>query len=278
MYENFNICSMKTFTGTATGNNFEKVKVRNSGVDFTRIASMYSIIVHHILGHGNAMRKFSKYRELKLMNIISFWHVSAYALISGYIGYKSNKYSNLLYLWFWTIFYTSSISFYLNRFRPEFKTGNINYTNFFPVIFECYWYFTKYFGMYLFLQVINKGLVYLTKFELRNVFLGLIFVYIIERDIMNPRGDPFMMGNGYSSIWLLIGFIMGVYFGKFKHNYHGFKKIIFYILYLIIFYYSAYFCYNISFYKIQNVNGYYKAKLVIYKMYQMNLNNLNKLK
>ena len=119
-------------------NNVKKVKVRNAGIDMIRIASMYSIIVHHILVHGRAIRKYNKYRELVLMNIISFWHVSTYALISGYIGYKSNKYSNLLYLLFWVILYNASITYYLNRFRPEFKTGKVNYTYFFPVIFGHY--------------------------------------------------------------------------------------------------------------------------------------------
>ena len=245
-------------------NNVKKVKVRNVGVDMTRISSIYSIIVHHILVHGKAIIKYNKYRKLILMNIIGFWHVSTYALISGYIGYKSNKYSNLLYLLFWAIFYTASITYYLNRFRPEFKIGKVNYTNFFPVVFDHYWYFTKYFGMYLFLPVINKGIAYLTKSELRNVSICLIFIYIIEKDIMNPKGDPFRMCRGYSSVWLLICFLMGAYFGKFKLNYHGFKKFIFCILFLNLFYYSTYFCYNISFYPIQNINGYYKAKLMIY--------------
>ena len=248
----------------AIGNNIKKVKVRNAGIDMTRILSMYFIIVHHILLHGRAIKKYKKYKALVLMNIISFCHVSTYALISGYIGYRSNKYSNLLYLWLWTIFYTSSITFYLNRFRPEFKTGKVNYTSFFPVIFDQYWYFTKYFGMYLFLPVINKGIAYLTKSELRNVFMSLILIYIIERDIMRPKSDPFKMGSGYSSIWFLICFLMGAYFGKFKHNYNGFKKFIFGILYLNVFYYSTYFCYTITFYPIQSINGYYKIKLMSY--------------
>jgi surface polysaccharide O-acyltransferase-like enzyme len=246
------------------GNNAKKIKIRNAGIDFIRIASMYSIIVHHILVHGKVIIKYNKYRELVLMNIIGFWHVSTYALISGFIGYKSNKYSNLLYLLFWTIFYTSNITFYLNKFRPEFKTGKVNYTNFFPVMFGPYWYFTNYFGMYLFLPIINKGIEYLSKSVLRNAFMSLIFIYIIEKDIINSGGDPFLMNNGYSVLWLLICFIMGAYFGKFKHNYHGFKQFIFCILYINIFYYSTYFCYNISFYPIQNINGYYKTQLIIF--------------
>ena len=142
----------------AFSNNVKKVKIRNAGIDMTRIASMHSIIVHHILVHGRAIKKYSKYKKLVLMNITSFWHVSTYALISGFIGYRSNKYSNLLYLWLWAIFYTTNITFYLNRFRPEFKTGKVNYIYFFPVILGHYWYFTEYFGMYLFLPVINKGI------------------------------------------------------------------------------------------------------------------------
>ena len=246
------------------GNNAKKVKIRNAGIDFARIVSMYSIIVVHILGHGKAIKKFSKYKELNFMSIMFTFCVSTYALISGYIGYKSNKFSNLLYLCFWTIFYTSSINFYFYRFRPELKEGKINYTNFFPVIFEAYWYFTKYFGMYLFLPVINKGIAYLAKSELRSTFMCLIFFYIIERDIMNSSGDPFIMNSGYSVIWFLICFIMGAYFGKFKNNYHGFKKFIFCILLLNVFYFSNYFCYNISFYPMENVNGYYKIQLMKY--------------
>ena len=245
-------------------NNAKKVKVRNAGVDMTRIASMYSIIVHHILVHGRAIGKYSKYRELILMNIMSFWHVSTYALISGYIGYKSNKYSNLIYLWLWTIFYTLGITFYFNRFRPEFKTRKVNYSNFYPVIFGAYWYITKYFGMYLFLPVINKGIAYLTKSELRNSFMSLIFIYIIVKDIMNPKGDPFVMNKGRSSVWLLICFLIGAYFGKFKLNYHGFKKYVFLILYLNVFYFSTYFCYKIKLYPIQKLNRYYKTLLMTY--------------
>ena len=161
------------------------------------------------------------------MNITTSFHVTTLGLISGYIGYKSNKYSNLFYLWFWAEFYSLSITFFLNKFRPELETGKFNYTYFCPVIFGKYWYFTKYLGMYLFLPVINKGISLLTKYELRNVFMSLIFILIIERDIVNPKGDEFKVSDGFSYIWLLICFIMGAYFGKFKHNYHGCKNLFF---------------------------------------------------
>ena len=40
--------------------------------------------------------------------------------------------------------------------------------HFFPVIFYKYWYFSEYFGMYLFLPVINKGLSILNQNELNT--------------------------------------------------------------------------------------------------------------
>ena len=47
--------------------------------------------------------------------------------------------------------------------------------------------------MYLFLPTINKGIAYLTKTGLRNAFITIIFIYIIVKDIMNPRGDPYLV-------------------------------------------------------------------------------------
>jgi surface polysaccharide O-acyltransferase-like enzyme len=71
-------------------NNDKKRKVRDSGIDLIRILAMYAIIIHHILVFPNIIDKYSKYKELVLMKTSCFWHVSGFALISGYIGYKSN--------------------------------------------------------------------------------------------------------------------------------------------------------------------------------------------
>ena len=245
-------------------NTIQKVKVRNPGVDFARIISMYAIIIHHIIIHGGLFNKYYQYKELILMNISSYWHVSCYALISGYIGYKSNKYSNLLYLSLCTIFYSSIITYFVNKYRPKFYTRKLIYKDFFPVTFDVYWYFTRYFGMYLFLPVINKGIESLNKSELRMVFISLIFIFVIVKDYMNPKGDPFRMCDGYSVVWLLICYLTGAYFGKFKHDYHGIKKFIYYFVNIIVFYYSTIFCYKTPQKPIIYDNGYHKFKLKIF--------------
>ena len=93
----------------------QQIKIRNPGIDLGRILAMLGIIIHHILLFGNALNKYGKYKALEKINIAVFWHVSTYIFISGYVGYKFAKYSNLLYLWFWVLFYSLGIKiFFLN--------------------------------------------------------------------------------------------------------------------------------------------------------------------
>ena len=131
-------------------------KIRNPSVDLIRLIAMYGTIINHILYHGQGIYKYSKYqRQLKLFHIILFWHNNAFALISGVVGYKTNKYSNLLYLWFYVVFYSVGIHLYFLKFSHNSNIGISLYKEFFPVIFERYWYFTAYFGMYLFVPAIK---------------------------------------------------------------------------------------------------------------------------
>ena len=95
----------------------KKIKIRNPGVDLGRILAMLGIIIHHILLHGHGFKKFHQHSDLSKLNTGVFWHVSTYIFISGYVGYKSTKYSNLLYLWLCTLFYSIfwNVSFFTNN-------------------------------------------------------------------------------------------------------------------------------------------------------------------
>jgi len=243
-------------------NNIKKRKIRNAGIDLVRILSMYAIIIHHILYFGNLFIKYNKYKELVLMNISCFWHVSSYALISGYIGYKSNKYSNLLYLWICTLFYSLSIKYFFDKKNIKMNIGKTQITDFFPVTYEKHWYFTKYFGMYLFLPVVNKGIESMTRAELRIVVISLILICILLKDILNPKKDIYYMKGGCSILWLLIYYLTGVYFGKFKKDVNGIKKIILSIIYAFIFYFSTYVCYFFSNFTLDNSKGYFTMKAI----------------
>ena len=172
------------FCNNRTGEkNQKKEKKRHPGVDLVRLVGMYNIVLTHFLFYGNAFRKFSKYKEqLNLLHIFTDWHNNGFALISGIVGYKSNKYSNLLYLWLTVFFYSVGIHLYIKIFKREYTINYDFYIDFFPTIFRRYWYFTAYFGMYLFLPIINKGISLLTKSEIKiNSCMYNRNIYFMER-------------------------------------------------------------------------------------------------
>ena len=197
------------------------------------------------------------------MEIFCFWHVNAFALISGIVGYNSNKYSNLLYLWIIVSFYSCGIYCIFKLFKPQWIiNANILY-EIFPVIYRRYWYFTAYFGMYLFLPIINTGILYLNKKDLKILVISTISIYVIWKDLLIPQIDIFKMNDGRSVIWLLIFYITGAYIGKYKFICLRDTKLYFHLSCILIFIISSLLCYFISNCKLYQEKRYYKIKILI---------------
>ena len=229
----------------------ENKRVRNHGIDFIRILAMYGIIINHLICKKKTLIKFSKFKQLKILHILLFWHNNGFAFISGFIGHKTHKYSNLFYLWIWVFFYSVVIHLLYLIFKPKAVLYYKFYYNLFPIIFRKYWFFTSYFGMYLFLPIINKGISYLNQLELKICFLSILVIYVFWHDIMNLKNDIFKTNKGFSVLWLLIFYITGAYFGKYKITITKIKKLYFLLINFLIYiftcilYYSIYYC-NIS--------------------------------
>ena len=241
------------------------IKIRNPGVDLGRILAMLGIIIHHILLFGKAFNKYQQYPGLKKLNTGVFWHVSTYIFISGYVGYKSTKYSNLLYLWLCVLFYSIGIIKYFSIYKPHIYNKKIELMDFFPVLTTQYWYFTAHFGMYLFLPLINNGIQNTNKSQMKIMLIILIVVYIVLKDYMIPNKDPFKMNSGYSVIWFLIFYSTGAYFGKYKEEKSIIKKkVIRNIVYILIFYISAEFCFILPTKIINDANPNFKDKFILF--------------
>ena len=266
-YQNLNLENDKTAISNKVLQTNVK-KERNPGIDFGRIVCMYAIVLHHILFFGG-IDKYSQYKELRILNLATFWHVDGFIFISGYIGHKTTKYSNLFYLWCCTLFYSIGITLYFSKFKPHIYKRQIEFNDFFPVINEkdcIYWYFTAYFGMYLFLPVVNKGIENISKSQLKITVLSFILVFSVLPDYINPKSDIFHMNIGMSVIWHLIFFIVGSYFGKFKKDGNCFKKVIKIIIYALIFYFSTYLCIKLPEYPNYTYDNKQSLKSLKYKV------------
>ena len=189
----------------------KNVNIRNPNIDFLRVLGMFSIVVDHIIFHGRAMIKYSNYKEIKLLYIFSMWHVSSFGIVSGLVGNKTHKYSNLLYLWIIVVFY--SIIFYL-KYNDLIETSSYQLLlgNIFPVINNKYWYFTSYFGMYPFLCYINSGNASLSQLEIKKSIYFMFGIFILWASL---NKDSFAQHNGKSPFSLLIFYIIGAYIDKY---------------------------------------------------------------
>ena len=214
---------------------------RNAGIDLMRIVGMYAIIIDHILIHGKLLIRYKHYKQLHLLLTFCFWHVDSFALISGIVGYKTNNnYCNIMYLWFYVLFYSLSIFIIFIILAPQLTNNYKIILLFFPVTNKTYWYFTEYFHMYLFIPIINKGINHLNQNQLKMALVSLFFINIILKDIINPKVE--FLNSGYSLLWLLILYITGAYFGKFLMNFRK-RTLFFYLINLIIFIGSSLLCY-----------------------------------
>lgn len=163
---------------------------RNYGIDLLRIISMINIINLHLnLFSGQLSLKYKspKYFNIWRLEVFSYWAVDCFGLISGIVGYKRHKFSNLIYLWILVCFYSTIISFYL------FIKNKISKKNFFlslfPILIKRHWYVNAYFSMYLLLPFINYGINSLNRKQYRNLIIFAFSFFSIYNLIAVAYGD-----------------------------------------------------------------------------------------
>lgn len=202
-----------------TSNIQNKVTTHNSGIDLLRMVSMYMVVILHVLGAGGILSNLGspdsmQYRFAWLLEIGAYCAVNCYALISGYVGFHSRfRISRLMQLWLQIIFYTISITAIFSILQPETITLQDWIYAFFPIIHDQYWYLTSYFGMSLFVPMMNLALHTFNKKQLSAMVLA-IFVFFVTIPTFIQL-DPFMLTRGYSMIWLCLLYFIGGYLKKY---------------------------------------------------------------
>ena len=244
--------------------NKKKIKLRNPGIDLMRLIGMYNILLDHLINYGNLCNKYPKFKfQLNLLHVLINWHNNGFALISGIVGYKTNRYSNLLYLWLTVFFYSVGIHLYIKLFIKKYIIRYSISIDCFPLIFHRYWYFTAYFGMYLFLPIINKGISCLTKNEFKLIIISTLGIFVFWKDFKNPKEDVFKMRDGLSILWLLTFYLTGAYIGKYPIKLSGRKKFNFYFICSFIYIFFSYLCVKLSFNELYFGKGYFQNELLL---------------
>ena len=211
---------------------------RNIGVELARIIAMYFIINLHILYHGGPLfnsKILSQENNLYIFFATLFDSgVNIFGMISGFVGYRSHKFGNLLHLLIQTSFYNYGIAYYFSKTRPEYRVDPNKNHFIYPAFIIDYWYFTAYFIMYFLLPLINSGINSMDKrkYGIFNfvVFLFFTCFYQIRHYSIVLRHDLFQLNNGYSYIWLLILYFFGGYFGRFNSTSRNRNKFVLFIL------------------------------------------------
>lgn len=191
----------------------------NYGIDLLRIVSMYMVVVLHVLGIGGILDNLgepytNQYRFTWLLEIAAYCAVNCYALISGYVGVHSRfRISRIALLWLQIVFYTVLITILFSLFQPNSIPLQYWINAFFPILHDQYWYLTSYFGMCLFVPIMNLALNTFNKKHLTLLVVSFFLFFITIPAIIQQ--DLFMVQHGYSVIWLCILYLIGGYLKKF---------------------------------------------------------------
>ena len=192
---------------------------RNYGIDFLRILSMFFVLLLHILNQGGVIASSEKlslgYNLSWFIETCAYCAVNCYALISGFIGYKSkHKYSNIINLYIQTAFYALLATgiFYLSA--PD-EVGEKSFIKAaLPFGFNYYWYFTAYLCMFFFIPFMNKALEVCDFKQLTCLVSAIVVFFSVIPFVF--KGDPFSTKNGYCVLWISLLYIIGGYIRKYE--------------------------------------------------------------
>lgn len=202
---------------------------RNYGIDLLRMVSILGVAFLHILGHGGVLASTTShigFSAVWFLELLALPAVNCFVLISGYIGYREEKYfpklKNLVSLFFTVLFYSALICIGLKLLKPDAIGIRQMINAFLPVTQKQYWFFTAYFGMFLLSPMLNF---FVHKAGKKQIFIFLIILAFFS--FATLFYDAFSLINGYSLIWFLFIYTLGAIIKKYNLNgLFTFKKIL----------------------------------------------------
>lgn len=196
-----------------------KAKERNLGVDLLRVLCMLAIVVQHVIGHGWVMQLLNpdswKYELMTALQHACMFGISGFALISGYVGVPSRyRYGSLALQWTKVLFYSVTLTALMAVMHPG-EVGAKDWLDaFFPTVRAQYWYFSAYAGCFIAAPFVRMAMRRMN-FRQATVMTALLIAVFSVGDHLAP-GDTFVIDVGKGTLWLLVCYAVGGYFGWFR--------------------------------------------------------------
>lgn len=187
-------------------------KERNYGIDLLRLVLMYMVCMLHTLGQGGVLSASAwgtgQHYVFWFLEILSYCAVNAFAMISGYVAVdRPRKFERLADMWFQAVFYSFVVTMILTiaGLNGHWGVGDM-IRCIMPVTFNKFWYFTAFFALYFAIPVLNPFLFSIEEKTAKKTF----YLMVVLFSVLGTIGDPFKSGAGYSAIWLIVLYCIGV--------------------------------------------------------------------
>ena len=198
---------------------FVKAKERNLGIELLRIICMMAMIIQHIIGHGWVIQLLHpgtwKYELVVALRSVCLFGISCFALISGYVGVQSRyRYSSVVLQW--TKVYLYSVLFTV--LGSILAPGSVSHREWeialLPTLNQLFWYFTAYLGCFMIAPLIRLAMRQVTFKQGTVCSVTLIIIFSMLSNAL--YGDALYVHAGKSTLWLIVLYVVGAYFGQFK--------------------------------------------------------------
>lgn len=141
--------------------------------------------------------------------------VDIYVLMSGYMGFREEhepiKYSKYIRLWIQVLFYCIISMFIVNSQFKHILNWDIIIKCFISVASDQYWFFTRYSVLFLFMPVIKRFAANCSKRELTIIVVVCVGVFSLYVTLLSPVFNILDINAGYSFVWFLVLYLVGVW-------------------------------------------------------------------
>ena len=186
---------------------------RSYGIDLLRLIAMYMVCIAHILGQGGILEVCEpgslNYKVYWGIEILAIASVDIFAVISGYIANdrRTYRFEKVIDMWMQAFFYSFIITVVLMAAGVTDSIEGkelIKYA--LPVLFGRFWYFKAYFLLFFAMPVLNP---FLFSMEERTAKKTMILMFVLFT-FTGMFTDPFVIKGGYSALWLMALYCIGV--------------------------------------------------------------------